>query len=315
MMASLDIGEALGAGFRLVSRRPLDCLVWGVTYFLFAFLPVALVFTLIMPHAFEGFAAASAAGRAPTVQDMRSLMGIQAVQPVIWIGSIAGRALVYSAVFRAVMTPEDRGFFGLKFSSAELWVGLVLLVQMICMFLVIMGLGFVSIIFWVPTFMAGAHRAFAGWEVPVGLVSVLAAGVVFIWLFVRFSMAAPMSFMERQFRLFESWGVTRGHGWGLFAIYLVTSIIVACIALVVEGVIVGVGVAIFFGGGFHNMFDPAALMGRPDQLFRTLMPIWLGLGALGTVVGGYFMALMLAPWAKACQQLTQRADPVPSGVF
>jgi len=316
-MARLDIGEALGAGFKVIASRPLDCLAWGVTYFLIAVLPTFGLMFWIMPEFLHDAVSAASAGAADQMmpQMFASQLKFQALQPLIWIGSLVGRAVVYSAIFRAVLTPGDRGFFGMRLGGAELWVGLVLLVQMILMGLLAFALIMLCMGFWVPTIMA-ARNGFAGWEIPVGIVAVIAAAAVFLWLFVRYSMAAPMSFAERQFRLFESWKLTRGHGWGLFGLYLVAALATWLVAAVIEGVIFGVAIAALVGSGqMQGLFNTMGAAADPTAFMQTFMPYIMGFAAVASIFGGYFMAMLAGPWAKAYQQLAAHTDASRAEVF
>ena len=303
-MARLDIGEALGEGFRLVGRRPLDAMVWGVVYFVFAAIPAfALFYWLAGDWADLMRQATASPDMANPAKMMAEQMRLQAVQPLMFLGSLVGRSLVFAAVFRAVLTPRDRGFCYLRFGKTELWLGLVLLVQWVCMFLLLIVLLIPLMIFWVPTFISGAQHSFAGWEVPVGLIGCVLAFAVYIWLFVRFSMAAPMTFAARQFRLFESWTMTRGHGLGLFGLYLVVAVVACVIGLIVEIVIFGIGFAVLASTGLDSTGIEAFFRHPPRELFVTVAPYALGIGLVLSAFWGMYLTLFLAPWARAYAQL------------
>ena len=49
-MASFSIGEAYGAGFGLVARKPLQVLVWGIVNSALKLLPMLLMFWLVGPE-------------------------------------------------------------------------------------------------------------------------------------------------------------------------------------------------------------------------------------------------------------------------
>jgi hypothetical protein len=304
-MGRIDIGEALGEGFRLVGRRPLDVMAWGLAYFIFGILPVfAVVWWMSgswLDWARQLQAHPDAIG---SPQMMAEQMRFQAAQPLMFLSGIVGRTLVIAAAFRAVLTPQDRGFLYLRFGKAELWLALVLLVQAVCVFLTVMGLTIPVVLFWIPTMVAAHQGSFGGWEIPLGLVAGLAALALFVWLCIRFSMAAPMTFAERQFRLFESWSLTRGHALSLFALYLVTTIVVGCIAVVVEVVVAAI---VFFGLAGMGV-DAASIQGvfhqDPQAVIAAVAPWALGAALIFSLVGGVFMALFLAPWARAYAQLT-----------
>lgn len=309
-MARLDIGEALGEGFRLVGRRPLDTLVWGLAYFIFGMLPAFAILWWAAGDVFELMRAGRSAADFTTPQAMAASLKLQVMQPLMLIGSLAGRTLVCCAVFRAVMTPEDRGFFHLRFSSRELWVALVMVVQVVCMWLLMVALFIPVILLWVPAIIAMSHQSVAGWEVPVGLLACVAAFAVFVWLLVRFSMALPMTFATGQFRLFESWAVTRGHAWGLVGLYVVTAIVVGCLVLVVEGLLFGIGVAVFLGGAFDLGAVRAMFEQPPQAIIATLGPYLVGGALVFSLLMGPLMALYLGPWARAYVQLEPRTAEV-----
>jgi hypothetical protein len=306
-MAQLSIGEALSDGFGLIGRRPLDCVAWGIAYFVFAILPSLLMMGWLMPDyvAFmrDAMAHPDAMNGGPFAQPAMALsMKMQALQPIIWLGLILGEAVVFSAIFRAVLRPQESGFFHLRLGATELWVGLVLLVQFICAGLAMAALAVLTVIFWIPTFIAGANHSMVGWEAPVGLIGGLAAAAVFFWLFVRFSMAAPMSFAERQFRLFESWRLTRGKGLSLFLLYLVIFLIALALTIVIEMIFVAV-IFSLLGMNFGET-DFQEFFRRPaNQIITTAAPYIIGFYLLWAIIAGFLMAVTVGSWASAYRQL------------
>lgn len=312
-MAQLSIGEALGEGFGLIGRRPLDCLAWGLAYFVIAVLPSLLIMGSILPDyiAFmrDFMAHPNTMEGGPFAQpSMAFAMKMQAVQPIIWLGLIAGQAVVYSAIFRAVLRPQEKGFFHLKLSSTELWVGLVLLVQYVCMWLTMVALAIPIVILWVPTMIAGANHSMAGWEVPVGLIGALIAVVAFCWLFIRFSMAAPMSFVEGKFRLFESWGLTKGKALSLFLLYLVIFLLLFVIIIIIEMVFAAVILSLF-GMNFGDADFQAFFQQPSDRIIATAAPYVIGFYLLWAIFTGFIFAVVGGCWASAYRQLAPRAAP------
>jgi hypothetical protein len=310
-MTRLDIGEALGEGFSLVGRRPLDCVIWGIACFLLTGLPSLLLMGWLLPDYLSVMREVAAhpnimsQGAAPA-GPLALAMKVQALQPIIWLGVIAGQAVVYSAIFRAVLRPQERGFFHLELSSAELWVGLVLFVQYVCIWLTMVALAMLAALFWVPAIIAGANRSLAGWEIPVGLIGALAAAAMFFWLCVRFSMGAPLSFAERRFRLFESWRLTQGSGLGLFLLYLAVVLLMAVIAIVLELVLVLIAVSLFglnlSGAGLQDFLQQPA-----GRIVAMAAPYLIGFDLVWAIVGGFFMAVIGGAWASAFRQLAPSA--------
>lgn len=305
-MARLDISEALGEGFRVIGRRPLDTLVWGLAYFVFAALPVLAIFAWLS-HDFLPMmrAASSGADTFDTSQIWATQLKIQLMQPVIFLGSLVGRVLVIAAILRAVLTPRDRGFCYLRFSATEWWVGLVMLVQMVCAWLVMVALIVPAALLWIPTGVAAANNGLVGWEIPLGLIGSIAACCVVGWLVLRFSMAIPLTFSTGTFQLFESWSFTRGHALGLFGLYLVVAVIAGCIAAVVEGLILAVGIGVVAGVGPNFAAIEAMFRQSPETVIATVAPYAIGLALIGSLLLGPFMTLFAAPWARAYAQLAR----------
>ena len=89
---------------------------------------------------------------------------------------------------------------------------------------------------WFALLIAGYLALVLGAVIPgviVGLAVGAAAGallgggifliglVAALYLFARLSPAAPLTIRDRQIRFFESWNLTRGHGWSLAGSYFV----------------------------------------------------------------------------------------------
>src|SRR5687768_15858637 len=119
-MTEFSITQALGAGFRLIGRKPLAVLAWGFLHALIVWVPLLLLMAAFMPSLMS----ASEGG----AYNPAALAGINALQPISWITSIVANAIVFSAVYRAVLTPQDdRGLY-VRLGKAELWQGVVQLV-------------------------------------------------------------------------------------------------------------------------------------------------------------------------------------------
>src|SRR5262249_34743779 len=136
---------------------------------------------------------------------------------------------VLGAVYRAALYPEDRRFLHLRFSMREVWLGLVLMVLVVMFFI-----GF--FVAMIPTMVVTAIAAAAGHNSGASALLVFAAMfglfAVVIWLALRFSLATPMSFAEKNFRVFESWAVTAGHAGKMFGVGLALVVIVWILELI-----------------------------------------------------------------------------------
>jgi hypothetical protein len=304
-MATINFGEAFTEGFRQIGRRPHEVAAWGFVYFLCAFLPSLLLMAWMLPDMADAFRSA-ATNPAPSPQMMASMIKMQALQPLMLLGSLVGYSLVYAAIFRAVLRPEEKGFLHLRLSSSEAWLGLVMVVQYVCTVLVMTCLMMVGVAFWIPAIIAGIHHNFSGWEVLPGLLAMLAAFVVLLWLVVRFSMALPMTFATGHFKLFESWTLTRGHSLTLFALALALGVMVVVVMLVLELIL---GAAVIAAFGLHVDAVKTLFSQPPQTIMQTLAPMFLVVGAILSVFGGFAMTIVAAPWARVYEQLTGASEP------
>lgn len=307
-MATFSISDAVGAGFDVIRRRPLSILAWGLAYFVLAVLPTFGLMALVGEDFVEVFRrAVSDPGSKPDLETLMRLNGTMTIyQPVAFLTAIAARAALTTAVFRAVLEPEKRGFFYLRLGMDELWQALVYLCFCVLFFiaamLAIMAGAALGAMFWflgalAPEPWSGVIQAF-------GIVAVvLAALVALVWVALRLSLAAPMSFADRTFRFFESWSYTRGQGWRLFGL----AILVGIVTLIIELVIAAVFWAALLGFGFSAGFDPEQIRAffeqPPEALVAALaVPVVL-IAVVGSLLTGALYAIVTAPWAVAYRQL------------
>lgn len=306
-MAHLNVGSAATAGFRLIAQKPVAVIVWGFVYMLLSVAMMALFFALGAGEFFQK-ALQVQPGSAPDPKEMMASMSrLQTINPLIQIGSLVARAILYTAVFRAVLRPQDSGFFYLRLGKSELWQALLIFVMAILIALM-----------FIPAGLIGAAIGFGGWAaasawVPhpwtgwiQGLaitVAVIAALWGVVWAALRLSLAGPMTFDQGTFRLFESWSLTRGHGVQLFLVFLLLMLIMFGVGLLID--------LVFLAGFFAAMggvgFDPEAMAAMFRQPFSTWWPVvapWAIVGVVvGSVVTGLVTAIFLAPWADAYRQL------------
>jgi len=302
-MGDFSAGAAIGAGFRLIGREPLAFLAWAAAYLVVGILPQIGVLALIAPEwtRLTQEIASSAAAHAPmsSAEMLRAQAGMMQLQPLSWIAGLVSQTLVLSAIYRAVLFPEDRGFFYLRLSGRELWLGLamlVLVVMVLLLFVVVM----------LPTaLIMGLITALARDTPIAGLLiipAMLIAFGVIVWVLLRLSLATPMSFAQRGFRLYESWDVTRGHAGKMFGVGLVLAIVVWLAEMVLLGVALGLA------GGFASLGQLSAWFQHPHFDLARLTPWILGGSVLAAVFSTGFFALFGAAWAETYRALTAEPD-------
>lgn len=298
-MGDFSIGNAIGAGFRLIGRHPLAVLAWMATYLVIGVLPHLAVMAMILPEwmRMTQEIASSSIGRDPmgTAEMMRAQMGMMQLQPLAWLAGVVSQAILLGAIYRAVLFPDERDFFYLRVSGRELWLGLVLLV--IIVMAILLGVAMlvpVGIVTGILAMLARDTPALGVIAVPI----VFAAMAVFFWVLLRLSLATPMSFREHTFRLYESWSLTRGQAGKIFLVALVLVIIVwigemvlAAIGFIALGGIVGLQA--FAQWVQHPHFDPQAAL-----------PWIVGGSAALAIFSTLILVLFGAAWAEIYRELS-----------
>lgn len=303
-MADFSIGEAAGAGFKIIARKPMAVLLWSGLIFGAIFVPLGLLFGTMVPVilAMVKEAAANPDAEPPVDQIMAVYLRMMMLQPLIVLGSLVLRAVLGAAVFRAVLTPEDDAWGYLRLGMRELWVGATSIVMGI-----IIGFGMVALM--IPGAIIIAITAISqnvwlivGVAVVIGIIFILTA----IWLSLRFSMAVLLSYDANEFRLFESWEFTRGQTGrllglvGLLILYGILLEVVVWIVFIAG--LVGIGLAFGITPDVLSQMDQAT---SPDFSIFVAPAITAGIAfaVLISLVAGFAQAVFLAPFAEAYRQL------------
>jgi hypothetical protein len=227
---------------------------------------------------------------------------------VTLVSSIAAQTILLAAIFRAVLEPQNSAFAYLRLGRQELWMALVSLALGLLAVLVMAAL-LIPFTIVGAVMAAGVSQGHAASPAAILLFVLLALGAmtVFVWAFLRLSMALPMTFARRGFILFESWAFTRGQAARLFGLLALLILII----LAVEILFVVVALILFGLAIFPHLTELKVLIAGPPQS-------WLGVMAPGLVavviVGGLFIAgffaVIYAPFADAYRQLV--AEPSAS---
>ncbi len=303
-MADFSFGQAIGAGFKILARRPLAVLIWAVAYIVLVAAPSVGLMAWLLPQMIASFRDAAqhaVHGVAPAPADaiaMRS--NLYALQPLLWLVQVAAHAILMSAVFRAVLTPDDSKWGYLRLGAQELWLGLTNLVLTVMAAIMILTL-FIPLGIGLGVGMASAQHGRTPGPASLPLLWLIAViGVaVIVWVLVRLCLAPPMAFATRRFVLYESWRLTRGHGLKIFGVMLVLFVLVWLFELVTLG----------FGGSYlaHGAMGggwQAAMKGPPNEILQHIAPMMAGLVAVISLVGMIIYTLIMAPLASMYQQLT-----------
>ena len=304
-MKRFSIGRSIGEGFGLIGRRPLAVFVWG-------FLMLAPTFGalgLMMPAMGEIFAsmpeADVGAGGDTVFPDamVAQMMQFQLGSMLANLGQYLMMALVYTAVFRAVLRPRESSFFSLRIGMEELRVavagiaiGLGIYVVMVIGIIVCVALGF-------ALWSQGPSTAI--WT--VGIVGGLLL-LAILWGLARLSLIAPGSVLYRDFAFAQGWRLAAGKSWPLLGMMVLIYLMFLAFYIVVVIVLVSVISTTAMVWNVEHDANPFAGM---EAWMATHWP-WLVAGGLfASMVYGVFMTLMIAPFASACRQLDETSNPRP----
>lgn len=134
---------------------------------------------------------------------------------------------------------------------------------------------------------AAAGALLGGGIFLIGLVAAL-------YLFARLSPAAPLTIRDRQIRFFESWNLTRGHGWSLagsyfalFAVFTLVSVVLYAVLFFLAFVLVAPAIGSSAGDETANavlsgMAQPAVWAPMAFVMLLVLMVF----GAFAHALGG-----------------------------
>jgi hypothetical protein len=294
-MAEIAVGGAINEGFSLIRRHPGSVLIWGVARIA---LSVAVV-ALYAPVYFSIFQAVRAGAGPAAFQGNPQILQMQSLSYLIDIVQLFISALIWCAVFRSVLHPEQSRFAYLRVGATEFFVAVLLLGAGFVFGIGLIGVILVSAI--VIALLAVMHLVWLA--VIVGILAAIALLIALIYFGLRFSMVGPMIVEDGKFHLGESWALTRGHVGSLFMIGLLI-FVVALIAEIVLGIVlvaIGAGALAAIAGGFQNV--PVLFQEPPQVIFARLGPILIIAAVLWIPFVGCLAAITAAPWARAYRDL------------
>ncbi len=311
-MVQIDVGDAATAGFRLTFKKPLSVLTWGVLIVGY----LALLLALFGAGLVNSISALARNGGAePAPQLILSMIGsLFGFLGLMFIGLLVIGTVVIAAALRAELEPQKSAFAYMRLGGQELWVLGANVVLYIVFFAVSVVLSIpLTILYVAMGFQAaiGANgaqgvgnimQAMSG-VVGVRLLGQLVIQAVIIWLWCRLGPGVVMTFKERQFRLFESWNLTKGHAWRIFLTMLLIWLATVAMVIVAYIILIAVGVGTIASvPGLTS--DPGAFFSRPlDQWIGIFGPLGIAAAIVFVVISGVSIALKWAALARVCQQL------------
>jgi hypothetical protein len=273
----MTVGELLGGGWNIITRRPKEVAIWTVIQLIVgAALVVAIMpfMTSITAAQQRTLAGGGTVDSIPTaVPAGLGLFFLAYVLILVWF------LMMFTAVVRATASNGGDRFAWLRFGGDELrliGLGLLYIVATIVLWLLI------SIPVGIIIALAATGNATAG--VIVGIVFGIICFCGAIWLSTRLSLVGAVFVLEKSFALRKGWQATKGHFWTLFLTYLVMAIVY----IVLEGIIIAIVNPEAFGAMFGGATDPQQALERQQQMMATFMSPSIGLiimWIVGTAIG------------------------------
>ncbi|WP_404711718.1 hypothetical protein [Sphingomonas sp. MMS24-J13] len=218
----VTVGSIIGGTFRFVMANLRSIAVWaGINLLL------GIVMRLGMAPFYQAQAAAITAraqGLPPTTPPFGSFFLVMLAMMLILL-------VLYNAVFRAVLFPEDRGFAYLRVGMDELRLLGLMVVLTVAYFLFSFLLGLViGVLGAILTLSMGAGR---GAMPVIFLLLALVVFIPFIFVAIRLSVVGPLTLWRREIVIGPAWRLTKGRFWTLFGAYFVVWLVLLIAMLVV----------------------------------------------------------------------------------
>lgn len=287
----LSVGSIITGAFALVRTRPGTFLVWTLLYL------VAVVAVALAMRPIQEAQIASAGNPRAALGNFGSVIGQSLL---IQLGFFIAFMLLFTAALRAALRPEEGGLAFIRAGADELRLTGLAIFMFVCFYLGFIVLGVVL------TLIAGALAAIGGVgaAIGVGIVEAIALLCLFAWIYVRLSLALPLTFMNKTFVLAQSWRLTRGRFWTLFGAYFVIGLILFVLTIAVGSVTAGSYLTELLQKGFSQQAMQQAMRHQLDRQASLDAMVIFG-WVLSAIVGALGIALGAGAVATVARTLAE----------
>jgi len=294
-MAKFNIEDAAFTGVGLLVKRPMAAIAWSLVWALL----VAVVATPFAGSLTAYLTVVARTGGRPATADLMPLAPqLGAFALLMGLAGLVVGAVVSCAVYRAVLEPENSEFAYLRLGDQEIRVMVVNFIRGLILFAINLILSIT-----VAMLLVVANTAGPAVTSVVRLVGEAIVLCVLFWVQLRLSLAGPMTYWERRFRLFESWTLTRHLSWRLVAVGVILFVIGGIVYLGV--VTLGIAGSLTLWNSAPRPADVQSLLSQsPSQWIVPLAPFIALIAFMVLIAGALLTPIGLAPWPYIYRTLT-----------
>lgn len=264
--AGFSPSDAALEGFKILRRHWRAVAGWSL-FNLIALVALGIVGAVI---AFGAQAAASAGA----LSFNPALGGLLAS-----LGEAFITAIIAAGLFRLMLRPDEAGWMHLRIGADEVRILGVWILLSVAAFLLV---GFCAV-------LIGAGRSLGP---PGALAAAILVVALATWLSLRLSLSAVATFAEQRLAFDSSWRLTRGRGWRLFGMAILSGTVTLLIAVVVGLVVLlAMAFSVGLGGVMEAMFSAEGGEAHPGVRIAGFLA--------ELVLFPAFSVLLLAPWVAA----------------
>jgi hypothetical protein len=223
--------------------------------------------------------------------------------------------IVFGMMNRAVLRADEVGLAYIRLGADEVrQLGLILLLAVIgtvAYLLVIIAIAIVAVGVSAMFGMRPGAQPEIGASLGLGLVvavAVLAIVGAWVYVWVRLSLASPLTFATRRINVFGSWAMTRGLFWPIFGAYAVAVILALIVSLLT--LVISLAISGLAGGGLSALMHPDT-----SSMGAWLTPARVVNLVIQSISTALVLPILLTPAPAVYRHLTGAADTGVASTF
>ena len=291
------IGDALTDGFRLIGRKPLNVMAWGILLTLPVLLSAFLVIDMIASIGVDAMAAEE-----PGPEAFAAIMRVQALSGLLNLSQVCVYVLVRAAVCRAVLWPgrAPGRIFDLRVGMDEARVAVACVAIMIGCYGVLFVILLLAFAFGAALWMVSEAAAMS-----LGVIVGLAGLVGVAWAALRASMIIPASVGLKDFAFVDGWRLTKGRVAPLLGLAVTTFLLAVLVQVLIVTIVAVVvfAISIPFWSQLLAWVEGMAAGAAPQLNAGVVMAVSLALFPVIAAYYGVITVITTAPWVSACRQM------------